>query len=109
MGRKARLDAEMKNEPIKKIGREEKRKLIERQKRKSRRAKLGAYVEDALGKDTTPENFFEKAKSWIERQKMVQRARMRAARLNEDGFYSPPEYQFKNPLAKYAFDNGAMY
>ena len=106
----ASLKAETAKEPVKKFGREKKYKEFERRKRKSRHAKLGAYVERTLGSDTTPENFIGKAKKWIENQEMLQRAKMRAAKLMEREFVSPPQYQFRNPLAKYAFDEGgAMY
>ena len=109
MGRKAKFEIETGKEPVKKFDKEQRQKVAERKRRKSRRAILGAYVERTLGSDTTPENFFRKAQSWVERQKLLQRARKRAAKLNGDEFYPPPHYEFKNPLAKYAFDNGAMY
>ena len=75
MGRKAKLEIETGKEPVKKFDKEQRQKVAERKRHKSRRAILRAYVERTLGSDTTPENFFRKAQSWVERCKERERGR----------------------------------
>ena len=87
---------------------------MKNRRKKNRHAKLGSYVEKTLGNDVTPENFFKKAKLWVKRQEILRR-QMRRAKDRE--FFSPPPMKMKdwtvperkNPLAKYAFDDGAFY
>ena len=88
-----------------KFGKERRRRNeSERRKRESRQASLGAYVIKTLGSDTTPENFFSKAKTWVEKQKKLQRSRKRAEEMKEREFY--PTSPKRNPLSKYEFDTG---
>ena len=104
MRQNADLDVKTVNEPIKKFGREQNAKWWKNKRKKNRHAKLGSYVEKMLGSDTTAENFFKKARSWVKRQEILQRQIQR--KIDEE-FLPVPE--MRNPLSKYAFDDGEFY